>query len=75
MISFDRIRSMYPSNLNREWEPPKYLNQCPHLLQFVRPQSRIDKNALQEYENTNNQKSEPILSCYKSKRGVTYGLF
>ena len=50
-------------------------NSCPHLKEFKRPSSRFEKLMQKEEGEGKNNRSNYKNAIYKSKQGITYGLY
>ena len=43
MVSFNRVRNMFPVNLNFEYREDPIFDSCPELLEFKRDTSKLKK--------------------------------
>lgn len=73
MVSFNKTRQMFPTKLNHEKQLDFMFECSPHLLQFKRDDTKLQKMQLKQ--NSKGVAVRKANVCYKDSQGATYGLY
>lgn len=74
-VSFNKARNMYPTQLHVEKKEDGIFEMCPHLKEFKKDERQLQRDHEKSNKENKGTNIRPVNSCYKSKTGVTYGLY
>ena len=66
---------MYPNVLHVDKKEDGIFEMCPHLKEFKKDERQLQRDHEKSNKENKGTSIRPVNTCYKSKTGVTYGLY